>query len=483
MGMTAEIGHKDHETVAVNDAINLNDLRGELIGIDAEVPLIDGRRVQYVNFDNAASTPTFRPVAEKVNEFLRWYSNVHRGTGFKSLLSSWVFEEARTRIANFVRADLNEHVVLFTKNSTESINKLANRLNFAPGDIVLTSLMEHHSNELPWRKVAQVEHIAIDDEGRLDAGDFEAKLKLYGDKIRMVAITGASNVSGYITDIDLYARGAHSVGAELLVDAAQLAPHRPLAMGRLAEDTHVDYLVFSAHKMYAPYGIGVLVGKRAPFEEGDPDTVGGGTVDIVNLEEAYWADLPDKEEAGTPDIVGVVALAKVIAMLDAVGWPQIIDHEAELTAYALRHLADNPAVIIHGDADPDRARERLGVISFSVKGVPHSLAAAVLNFEHGIGVRSGCFCAHTYVKCLLHVDDAEAREVEEQILRRDRSRLPGTVRISFGLYNTIGEVDRLVAALQAIGEGRISGDYILDKERGEYAPRGYEVDFEEYFQL
>jgi len=462
---------------------DLSEWRSRLIGVDALVPVLEGPPVNYINFDNAASTPTFRPIAEKVDEFLQWYSNVHRGTGFKSQLSSWVFEEARERIARFVKADLTRHIVLFTKNSTESINKLSHRLDLKHDDIVLTSLMEHHSNELPWRKVATVVHIEIDGDGRIDVDDFNAKLVQYGKKIRLVAVTGASNVSGYINDIAVFARGAHSVGAEVLVDAAQLAPHRPMIMGDATDPSHIDYLVFSAHKMYAPYGIGILVGNRRPFEEGDPDSVGGGTVDIVNLEEAYWTDLPDKEEAGTPDIIGVVALAKAIELIESIGWDRIIAHEAALTAHALRGLARIPKVIVYGNVDPERTVERLGVIAFDIDGMPHALVAAILSHEHGIGVRSGCFCAHLYVKSLLHVNDADARELERQILSRDRSRLPGTVRISFGIYNTIGEVDRFLAAITAIADGRCRGDYQLDAERGEYTPRGFACDFSRYFQI
>jgi len=468
------------KTIINND---LHKLREQSIGFDAKVPIIGGKEIQYVNFDNAASTPTFQPIAAKVGEFLNWYSNVHRGTGFKSQLSSWVFEKARDRIAEFVGVDLERHVVIFTKNTTEAINKLANRLTFEAGDIVLTSLMEHHSNELPWRRVARVVHIELDADGRLSKTDFEEKLKTWGDKIRLVAITGASNVSGYINDLAYFARGAHSVGAEILVDAAQLVPHRPVRMQQHGDQGHIDYLVFSAHKMYAPYGVGILVGDRRPFEHGDPDTVGGGTVDIVNLEEAYWTDLPEKEVAGTPDILGVVALAKAVDMFESIGWETIIKHEADLTAYALRRLAKIPKVVIYGDRDPERTGDRLGVLSFSVEGVPHSLVAAVLNYEYGIGVRSGCFCAHTYVKCLLHVSDADAHEMEKEILGRDRSRLPGTVRVSFGLYNSNDEVDRLVEALTNIAAGKIDGEYVLDKERGEYAPRGYDPDFTQYFKL
>lgn len=461
----------------------LVELRKQSIGVDAHVPILGGSEVPYINFDNAASTPTFRPIADKVEKFLTWYANVHRGTGFKSQLSSWVFEEARCRITEFVKADLAEHIVIFTKNTTEAINKLSHRIDFGPQDIVLTSLMEHHSNELPWRKVARVEHIGLEEDGRLSVADFDAKLKQFGRRVRLVAITGASNVSGYINDIGYFARRAHEIGAEILVDAAQLAPHRPMRMGRADDPTHLDYLVFSAHKMYAPYGVGILVGRRPIFEQGDPDTVGGGTVDIVNLEEAYWTDLPEKEEAGTPDIIGVVALATAIGMFNRVGWDAIIEHEAELTAHALRRLARIPKVRLYGGTDPKQAGDRLGVISFSVDGVPHSLVAAVLNYEHGIGVRSGCFCAHVYVKCLLHVSDADAREMEREILARDRSRLPGTVRASFGIYNTLEEVDRLAAALEDIAAGRFSGDYVLNAEKGEYAPQGYAPDFSKYFSL
>lgn len=461
----------------------LDKLRGQSIGVDAKVPLLGGREVSYVNFDNAASTPTFRPIADKVEEFLTWYANVHRGTGFKSQLSSWVFEEARCRITEFVKADLAEHIVIFTKNTTEAINKLSHRIDFGPQDIVLTSMMEHHSNELPWRKVARVEHIGLEEDGRLSLSDFDSKLKQFGRRVRLVAITGASNVSGYINDIGYFARRAHEVGAEILVDAAQLAPHRPVSMRSSADPSHLDYLVFSAHKMYAPYGVGILVGRRPIFEQGDPDIVGGGTVDIVNLEEAYWADLPEKEEAGTPDIIGVVALATAIDMFNRVGWDAIIAHEAELTAYALERMTRIPKVQVYGDLDPKTASDRLGVISFSVEGVPHSLVAAILNYEHGIGVRSGCFCAHVYVKCLLHVSDDDAREMEREILARDRSRLPGTVRASFGLYNTLAEVDRLVEALEAIAAGRFSDAYVLDAEKGEYTPKGFAPDFARYFSL
>jgi cysteine desulfurase/selenocysteine lyase len=461
----------------------VENLRPLVVGIEEKVPLLDGSTVTYVNFDNAASTPTFKPVCDHLSEFLKWYSNVHRGTGFKSQLSSWVFEQARDSIAEFVGADLKRHVALFTKNTTEAINKLAYRLPLSEGDVVLTSLMEHHSNELPWRRVAKVKHIGLEPDGTLSWADFREKLAQNAGRVKLVAITGASNVTGYLNDIHRFAEAAHDAGAQILIDAAQLCPHRPVSMRPIDDPGHLDYLVFSAHKMYAPFGIGLLVGLRETFEEGDPETVGGGMVDIVNLEEAYWAELPDKEEAGTPDIVGVMALARMIEIINEVGWDDIIRHEADLTAYALERLAGHEWAEVYGDRDPSRAAGRLGVISFNVKGVPHNLAAAILNYEGGIGVRAGCFCAHTYVKKLLHIDPLTEKQYEEEIRRRNRSNIPGTIRMSFGLYNTREEIDRLCTMVERIGRGEYSGTYKLNVERGEYYPEGYTVDFREFFAM
>ncbi|MEO0165076.1 MAG: aminotransferase class V-fold PLP-dependent enzyme [candidate division WOR-3 bacterium] len=469
-----------------NYKLSLKKLAKQIIGIDEEVPLLDGSRRRYINFDNAASTPALLPVQKKVGEFLKWYSNVHRGTGFKSQISSWVFEEARNIIADFVKAD--EHCcVIFCKNTTEAINKLSSRLQCpALGKekpIVLTTIMEHHSNELPWRKVAQVIHVELNPDGTIDKNDFYEKLKKYAGRIQLVAVSGASNVTGYINPIHEFARRVHEIGAQIAVDAAQLAPHRPIDMKPKSDPEHIDYLAFSAHKMYAPYGIGVLVGDKSAFLYGTPDDVGGGTADIVDLESAYWKDLPEREEAGTPDIIGVVALAEVIRLIQKVGFDQIIAHETELTAYALEKLNEIPEIIIYGDRDPKNAHNRLGVISFNIRGMHHALVAAILSYEGGIGVRNGCFCAHPYVKCLLGVTPEEAKKIEQMIINRDRSEVPGAVRISFGIYNTKEEIDYLIEMLQKIIKKEYRGNYILNKERGEYHPENFEFRFHELFNF
>lgn len=471
------------ETVE-KDLINvtIDDLPKLLVGYDTVVPTLHGP-MTYINFDNAASTPTFDNIADSVKSFLRWYSNVHRGTGFKSQLASWAFETSRDIVADFVGADLKKHVVIFTKNSTEAINKLAQRLTFNPGDVVLTTLMEHHSNELPWRRVANVEHIGLNPDGTISKDDFMAKLKTYQGRVKLIAITGASNVTGYINDIDFFASEAHKANARIMVDAAQLAPHRPLDMKANDPNCYIDYCVFSAHKMYAPFGVGVLIGDRETFELGDPDTVGGGVVDIVTLEEAYWTELPEKEEAGTPDIIGVVALAKIIRMFESIGWDKIIQHESELTAYALTELKKIPAVKLFGDTDPANAANRLGVISLNVADLPHALVASILSYEGAIGVRSGCFCAHTYVKCLLDVSDNDSKLLEQAILQRDRSNIPGTIRMSFGMYNTKEEIDRFLEMIKKIANGDYYNNYKLNIEKGEYTPDNFEFKYEDYYSL
>lgn len=471
--------------------MTLEELQKQIVGLNEEVTLLDGSRVKYINFDNAASTPTLLPVQEKVNEFCKWYSNVHRGTGFKSQLSSWVFEEARNIIARFVGADASS-AVIFCKNTTEAINKLAWRFQCpmikavgkdADKPVILTSIMEHHSNELPWRKVGKVVHIDINPDGTINTSDFDEKIAKHKGRICLVAISGASNVTGYINPIHEYARKAHEAGAQIAIDAAQLAPHRPINIKPKKHPEHIDYLAFSAHKIYAPYGIGVLVTDRSVFEHGDPDYVGGGTVDIVDLESAYWKDLPEREEAGTPDIVGVVALAKVIKLIEEIGFDAIIEHETELTSYALQRLSAMPEVVIYGDKDPKNARNRLGVISLNVKNMDHALVSAILSYEGGIGVRNGCFCAHPYVKCLLGVTSDQAKEVEKHILTRDRSAIPGTFRISFGLYNTKEEIDQFCRVLSKIIKKKYAGKYIVDKERGEYHPEGFSIDFLQFFKF
>jgi len=432
------------------------------------VPILDGIRRPYINLDNAASTPPLRSVRDGVDVFLDYYASVHRGTGFKSQLSTWAFEQARHRCLGFVAADPRTDTCVFVKNTTEAINKLARRMELGPRDVVLTTAMEHHSDDLPWRAAAQVRHVGLLPDGRLDEEDFDRQLAELEGRVRLVTVTGASNVTGYLNPLHRLARKAHAAGARILADCAQLAPHRSIDIRSESDPEHLDFVALSAHKLYAPYGTGALIGPKAFFEMGVPDAVGGGTVEIVTLEDVAWAGPPDREEAGSPNVVGAVAMALALAELQAIGMDAVAKHEAELTEHALRRLAEVPGLQLFGDPDPRRAAERLGVIPFSLHGRSHFEVAAILGHEHGIGVRSGCFCAHPYVLHLLGLNREQAAESRRRILEGDRREMPGMVRASFGLYNTLQEVDALVEALLAISRGEVRGQYTQNAQTGEF---------------
>jgi cysteine desulfurase/selenocysteine lyase len=294
--------------------------------------------------------------------------------------------------------------------------------------------MEHHSDDLPWRRLGQVIHIGVTPDGRLDIEQFDKELDGHAGNVALVAISGASNVTGFIQPIHDLARKAHAAGTRILVDAAQLAPHRAIDIRPDDDPEHLDFLAISAHKMYAPYGTGALIGPKEVFLASPPEYRGGGTIDVVTLDEVDWAGLPDREEAGSPNVVGAVALAAAIQALTHVGMEAIAEHEASLVRYTLQELASVPGIRLYGDTDPDRAQERVGVIPFNLDGHSHFEVAAILGYEGGIGVRSGCFCAHPYVVHLLGETSETTAEWRRQILAGNKAEMPGMIRASFGCY-------------------------------------------------
>lgn len=451
------------------------DLRNEIVGIDKQFPLLDGSYLTYVNLDNAASTPSFKRVQEKVNEALELYSSVHRGSGYKSLISTYLYDEARQVVLDFVGGDRDHDVVIFGKNTSDAINKLAARFPFQPGDIVLTTTMEHHSNDLPWRARAKVLYVDINPDGTLDMDDYQAKLKKFRSKIKLVAVTGASNVSGFTPPIHEMAEMAHRQGALFLADCAQLMPHRKIDMGSVDSPGHLDFITFSGHKIYAPFGAGGLIGPKAFFSVGEPDYRGGGTIEIVTLKEVTWAEPPERDEAGSPNVIGAVAIAATIKQLSEVGMDAIAAHEAELTAYALKKFNAIQGLKVYGIQDPNRTSERVGVIPLDVTGIHHGMVAAVLSFEGAIGVRNGCFCAHPYILKLLNVENETYVRFRDRVLHGDRSMLPGLVRVSFGCYNNFEDVDRVAEMFERIIRHDYKGDYVLEKQTGSFFPRGFSL--------
>ena len=457
-------------------------MRDRILGLDCETPLLDGSTVTYVNLDNGASSPPMIDSVKALNDFMPYYSSVHRGTGFKSRLSTRIFDEAREIIASFVKADLKDNTVIFGKNASEAINKLAHSLPSGDDCVVITTRMEHHSNDLPWRDHFKVVHIDILPDGRLDEDDFDRKLELHKEKLVLVAVAGAANVTGYIQPIHRLARKVHEAGSLILIDAAQLAPHREIDMKPDNDPEHLDFVVLAAHKMYAPYGTGVLIGPKHAFLNCSPDYSGGGTVNVVTPNEVYWADLPDKEEAGSPNVAGAIAMAASALALMEYTMKMIEQHEIVLTQYALTRLKEVPGIIIYGESDPSKL-DRVGVIPFNIDGILHSLLAAILGYEGGIGVRSGCFCAHPYVVSLLNLSEQEVESWRDEFLAGDKSKMPGMVRMSLGCYSTTEDVDRLITMLKKVAAGDYAGNYEVEKETGEYVPVGYNEPFDDYFKF
>lgn len=454
----------------------------EIVGGDLEVPLLDGSTRRYVCLDNAASTPALRSVQKGVNRFMHWYSSIHRGAGFKSQLASWAYETSREMIVRFVGAEPAERVAIFGKNTTEATNKLANRFPFTEHDVLITSHMEHHSNDLPWRGHCRIERVRLTERGDIDLDHLENLLKQHSGNVKLVSVTGASNVSGIINPIHDIARLVHEHGAELFVDAAQLAPHREIRMGKKGEADCIDYLALSAHKMYAPYGTGVLIGWPEVFEQGTPDYPGGGTVKFVTADDVIWHDPPEKEEAGSPNVVGVIALGFAVRFLEQLGMDAVAEHEAVLTRKMISGLEKIERVEVYGSKSTE-TKVRLGVVPFNIRQMPHPMTAAILGCEFGIGVRHGCFCAHPYVQDLLNCPEAESEKYYSQILNNEPVDLPGLVRVSFGIYNTEEDVDVAVDAVTAIAAEKYQGKYEKDPERGGYWPEGYRPQYNDFFSF
>jgi selenocysteine lyase/cysteine desulfurase len=450
----------------------------EVVGTDVLVPLLDGTRRRYVNLDNAASAPPLVAVRDAVERFAPWYSSVHRGSGFKSQVSTHAYEVAREAVGRFVGADPEHQTVVFIRNTTEGINKVSRALG-RTRPIVFTTLMEHHSNLLPWQASAsEVRFIQVDADGRLHLDDLERQLRdAPTDRPRLVAISGAYNVTGYTPPIHEAARLAHRYGARILVDAAQLVPHRPVDMRGTGNADGLDFLVFSAHKLYAPYGGGALITPNDVFTD-TPGELGGGVVEMVMLDHTLWSDLPDREEAGSPNVIGAVALHAAVNRLEELGMDNVAAHEAQLTRYALERLAEIPGLQLIG---PTGAHERLGVLTFRMADVPHMQVASILAYEWGVGVRSGCFCAHPGMLHLLKVSHTEGQRIARLIEAHDKRSVPGAVRASLGLYNTEADVDALVDGLQAIASGQYQHAYELEASTGEYVPSGWFPDFGAFF--
>lgn len=465
--------------------LSIDNVRKYIVGIDKKAVLRNGRKAKYIFFDNAASTPVLLPVLEKVNDFLGWYSSIHRGTGYKSIISTTAYENSRKIIGNFLNLDMEKNTIIYVKNTTEAINKLSYRLGFKKEDIVISSLMEHHSNDLPWRNKCKTIHVNVLKDGSLDINDLKNKLERYNNRVKLVAVTGCSNVTGYINDIYSIAALSHRYGAKILVDAAQLAPHRNINMKGYNGYDYIDFLALSAHKIYAPFGTGILAGPKTVFQNGSPEFTGGGTVITVSENNVYYTSPPEKEEAGTPNVVGAIALATAIKVINEIGMDKIKEHEANLTEYFIDKLIQFPNIKIYSNTNKSLIPNMAGVISFNINDIHHSFLASLLANEGGIGVRNGCFCAHPYVHRLLNLSPRDISRIQQDLIFGRLRNVPGLVRVSFGMYNTIEEIDVFIEILKYIIKKRdnLYNEYEYISLTGEYRPKNFPKDVYTEFTL
>jgi len=473
----------------------LTKIKNDFIGLDTVYTLADGRKTSRVYLDSTASTLMMGAAYDILEEFLDHYANSHSILHFSAKITTSQYDWAHQRVLSFLGADPEKYTCFFTgSGTTAGINRLARvfRDYRKDKDVVLISIMEHHSNDLPHRKHAgEVIHIPLDNHdsgkpGCLDMKELEENLKKYQDRVNYVSITGISNVTGIINPIYDIAELAHSYGAFILIDGAQTAAHMPVKMsGHHNPARNIDAFVFSGHKTYVPGSPGVVVCRKDILLSIEPEELGGGMVDDVFVDKYIIKEnFPDREEAGTPNIPGAIALAAAIEVMDRIGMDIIYREEDELVNNAMERMGTIQDIIIYGETDISQC-SRAGSISFNIKGMDHGLVASVLNDYFNIAVRNECFCAHPYVKELILDDLLEAvTDIPDDELESKYKLIAGMVRASFGIYNQLQDVDALINALTQIipRKNEFKQLYHVD-ETGEYVHNTFQIEIENSFSV
>ncbi|MEU3757541.1 aminotransferase class V-fold PLP-dependent enzyme [Streptomyces albogriseolus] len=413
-----------------------------VLGRDVAVPLVTGGEVAYAALDHAASAPALQRVWDDVAAYAPYYGSVHRGAGYLSQLSTDLFENARRTVAEFLDCRIEDQVV-FTRSTTDSLNLLAAAL--PDGCEVFVFETEHHAALLPWRRAGRVTFL---DAPSSPAQAVEILERALADRDpygpALVCVTGASNVTGELWPVRELAAAAHAHGARIVLDAAQLAPHRAVSV----RDLDVDWVAFSGHKLYAPFGSGVLAGRADWLREAEPYLAGGGASRTVARRadggvDVQWHETAARHEAGSPNVIGAYAIASACKALAEAGFDALAAREDALVRAVREGLADVPEVrflSLFGDDAP-----RVGVLSFVVDGWNSSHFAAALSAEYGIGVRDGLFCAHPLVRRLLDGDAGGAGECGAP-----EAGALNAIRVSFGVGTPEEHVSRFVRAVREL---------------------------------
>ena len=472
----------------------LSKLKSSAVGLDAEYVLATGETTRRIYLDSTASTLRLQVVQDALEKYQPHYANTHSVVHFGAKISTREYSWAHEMVLDFVHANPETHTAFFVGcGTTAGINRVARTLREKrpERDVVITSIMEHHSNDLPHRKhFPTVVHLPADvaksSIGRVNLKRLAEALEEHGDKVNYVAITGVSNVTGIINPIHEIAKLAHSVGALVVVDAAAMAAHQPIHMtSRDDPAEHIDVLVFSGHKVYAPGSPGVVVTRKDLFAGLEPQEVGGGMVDDVYINRYTMMEkFPEREEAGTPNITGAIGLAASLYALNTVGMDTIAAEEFEIIVYALRQLGQIKEVRIYGETDP-KTCERAGAVSFNIRDIDHALTAAVLNDYFNIAVRNECFCAHPYVREMVTAVLAEEEdELTDEELENLADLHRGMVRASFGIYSTKEHADALADAVRQIAtNGSFYQENYERQENGDYLHKTFKFDHSRVFSV
>ncbi len=399
----------------------LSALAATLAGAGSELPVTGGMK-RYIHLDHAAGAPPLAAVRRAVERTLPLYGAV-AGNGFRSELARELYRACRDTVIDFVGADRERHAVIFGRSTSQLVDGAARSVPFDGNDIVMVTGLEHESNELPWRRVARVARIEPDAQGFLSEDAIEAGFRRYRGRVRVLAVTGASNVTGTIPDTSALADLAHRHGAKIFVDAAQLAPRRRVRTG--TGDRELDFIALSGQKLYAPFGASALVCPRE-LRDGSELEVG--------------------VEAGKPDLLGAIAMAQACRVLAGSVMDAVAERERSLTRLLLAGLRRIPQVTVYGSSDLELGRDRIGIVPFNVLGVRHETVAEALSMRFGIGVGCGSFGAPSLVTRLLGYPELSLARPAERLDGR------GVVRVSLGLSNDERDVEALCNAVADIAD-------------------------------
>ena len=484
------------DTMTLKGEELFNRIKNDFVGLNTKYKTADGKILNRVYLDTSASSLMMGTALRSSTEFLKHYSNTHSLLHFSAKISTKTYNWIHQRILEFVHASPEDFTCFFMGSGvTAGMNRIAKTFKrLRPErDIVLVSIMEHHSNDLPHRKHGgKVIHIPVSSErsnmGGIDLKIFEKYLSKFEGRVNYVSITGLSNVTGIINPINKIAKLAHQYGAYVIVDAAQMAAHVPIYISGFEDQSmEIDALLFSGHKTYAPGSPGVIIARKSFMSAIEPEEVGGGMVDKV-FPDNYFVSMnfPDREEAGTPNILGAITLGAAIHVLDSIGMENILKKDFALTKYALDKMQLYKDIFIYGDLDI-KTCPRAGTISFNIINMDHGLVAAILNDYFNIAVRNECFCAHPYVEQMLHMthqDEISKLDCIDNHLSWKVEPWMGMVRASFGIYNTKKDVDKLISSIKDIIDNKQKySDYYSVDSNGDYKHNQFQFSSKDFFSL